>query len=72
VVETAIEQALAAAEERGMKGKVLTPFLLSQMARITEGRSLVANIALLKNNAAVAARIARALRGNGKRVVAWP
>ena len=68
VVETAIEQALAAAEERGMKGKVLTPFLLSQMARITEGRSLVANIALLKNNAAVAARIARALKGTRQRV----
>ena len=62
VVETAIEQALAAAEERGMKGKVLTPFLLGQIAHITEGRSMAANVALLRNNAAVAARIARVLK----------
>ena len=62
LAEGAIERALAAAEEQGMKGKVLTPFLLGQIARITEGRSLVANIALLKNNAVVAARIAGALK----------
>ena len=60
--ERAIERALAAAEEQGVKGKALTPFLLGQIARITEGRSLAANIALLKNNAVVAARIARALK----------
>jgi pseudouridine-5'-phosphate glycosidase len=60
--EKAIERALAAAEGQGAKGKALTPFLLSQIARITQGRSLAANIALLKNNAAVAARIARALK----------
>jgi pseudouridine-5'-phosphate glycosidase len=60
--EKAIERALAAAEGQGVKGKALTPFLLSQIARITQGRSLAANIALLKNNAAVAARIARALK----------
>ena len=62
LAERAIERALAAAEEQGVKGKVLTPFLLAQIARITEGRSLAANIALLKNNAAVAARIAGALK----------
>ena len=61
LAERAIEQALAAAEERGVRGKALTPFLLSQIARLTEGRSLAANIALLKNNAAIAARIAGAL-----------
>ncbi len=60
--EEAIERALAAAEEQGVKGKALTPFLLSQIARVTEGRSLVANVALLRNNAAVAARIGGALR----------
>jgi len=63
LAEKAIERALAAAEEQGVTGKALTPFLLGQIARITEGRSLAANIALLKNNAAVAARIARALKG---------
>ena len=66
LAEKAIEQALAAAEEREVKGKALTPFLLSQIARLTEGASMKANIALLKNNAAVAARIAGALRGEGR------
>lgn len=61
VVEEAIERALTAAQEQGITGKALTPFLLSQIARITEGRSLAANIALLRNNAAVAAQIAKAL-----------
>ena len=61
LAERAIERALKAAEERGVRGKALTPFLLGQIARLTEGRSLAANIALLKNNAAVAAQIARAL-----------
>ena len=61
--EHAIERALAAAEEGGITGKTLTPFLLSQIVHITEGRSMAANVALLKNNAAVAARIASALRG---------
>ncbi|MGA9349637.1 MAG: pseudouridine-5'-phosphate glycosidase [Anaerolineae bacterium] len=62
LAEKAIERALAAAEEQGVKGKALTPFLLSQVARITEGRSLAANVALLRNNVAVAARIAKALK----------
>jgi pseudouridine-5'-phosphate glycosidase len=62
LAEEAIKRALTVAQERGVKGKALTPFLLSQMARLTEGRSLVANVALLKNNAAVAARIAGALK----------
>ena len=63
VAEHAIERALAAAEEQGITGKALTPFLLNQIVNITEGRSMAANVALLKNNAAVAARIASALRG---------
>lgn len=62
LAEEAIAQAIAAADKQGITGKALTPFLLSQIARITKGRSMVANIALLKNNAAVAARIARALK----------
>ena len=64
LAEAAIEQALAAAEERGVIGKALTPFLLSQIAQLTEGASVEANITFLKNNAAVAARIAGALKGN--------
>ena len=68
LAEKAIEQAVAAAHERGITGKALTPFLLNQITYITEGRSMAANIALLKNNAAVAARIAGALRETSQRV----
>jgi len=68
LAEEAIERALAAAEEQGVTGKALTPFLLGQIASLTEGGSMVANIALLKNNAAAAAQIARALRGMSQRV----
>jgi pseudouridine-5'-phosphate glycosidase len=68
LAEKAIERALATAEEQGVAGKALTPFLLSEIARITEGRSLAANITLLRNNVAVAARIAGALRGMSQRV----
>ena len=63
LAEKAIERALTAAQARGITGKVLTPFVLSQMVHITEGKSMAANVALLKNNAAVAARIAGALKG---------
>lgn len=62
VMERAIEQALTAAQAQGITGQALTPFLLSQMVHITEGRSMAANVALLQNNAAVAARIAGALK----------
>jgi pseudouridine-5'-phosphate glycosidase len=68
LAEKAIELALTAAKEYGVAGKALTPFLLSQVAHITEGRSLAANVAFLKNNAAVAARIAGALKGTSQRV----
>ena len=68
LAEEAIERALAAAEEKGITGKALTPFLLSQIAQLTEGASVEANITFLKNNAAVAARIAGALKGMSQRV----
>jgi pseudouridine-5'-phosphate glycosidase len=53
--------ALAEASKRGIAGKAVTPFLLSHMFEITGGRSLATNIALVRNNAALAARIAVAL-----------
>jgi pseudouridine-5'-phosphate glycosidase len=59
-IEPAIAAAVALAERRGIGGKALTPFLLSEIAAATGGRSLEANIALVKNNAHVAARIAAA------------
>ena len=67
LAEKAIERALATAEERGITGKAVTPFLLDQIARSTEGASVESNVAFLKNNAAVAARIAGALRGTRRR-----
>lgn len=56
-----IERALADAEAAGIQGKGTTPYLLKRIFELTEGKSLVSNIALVKNNAAVAARIAVAL-----------
>lgn len=60
-MEGYIEKAVTEAEEKGVSGKAITPFLLARIGELTGGRSRRANIALLKNNAAVAARIARAL-----------
>ena len=57
VLTTALEDA----EWKGVIGPALTPFLLSQMAERSGGATLRANIALLENNARVAAEIARAV-----------
>ncbi len=56
-----IEQALAEANEKGIKGKDVTPFMLAKVKELTEGKSLEANIALVKHNAVVGAQIAVAL-----------
>lgn len=61
--EAAIEEALRVAEERGIRGKVLTPFLLERINEVTAGESQRANVALLENNARVATEIAKALHG---------
>jgi pseudouridine-5'-phosphate glycosidase len=58
-----IEKAVAEARDQKIEGRAVTPFLLSRLARATAGRSLAANIELVKNNAAVAARIAKAYWG---------
>ena len=55
----AITQATAEADAQGVSGKAVTPFLLDRIFHITEGRSLVANIALVRNNARLAAEIAK-------------
>jgi len=60
-VEKAIGQALAAAEREGVRGKAISPFLLERLRLETGGRSLETNIALLQNNAALAAQIAVAM-----------
>ncbi|MEC9197082.1 MAG: pseudouridine-5'-phosphate glycosidase [Pseudomonadota bacterium] len=56
-----ITQALAEAEQQGVSGKGVTPFLLQRIFELTEGRSLETNIALVLNNAALATKIAKAL-----------
>ncbi|APO88301.1 pseudouridine-5-phosphate glycosidase [Donghicola sp. JL3646] len=56
-----IEAALKDAEAQGITAKEVTPFLLDRMYQMTEGRSLTANIALVLNNARLAAKIAAAL-----------
>ena len=53
-----IEAALSEAHSAGITGKDVTPFLLGRMLEATEGRSLAANIALIRNNARLAAAIA--------------
>jgi pseudouridine-5'-phosphate glycosidase len=57
-IEPVIAVALAEADRLGIRGKDITPFLLSEIVQATEGRSLQANIALVKNNAKAAAEIA--------------
>jgi pseudouridine-5'-phosphate glycosidase len=59
-VDNWIEQALEAAATESVGGKALTPFLLKQLAEISDGRTVAANVALVKNNAMLAARIALA------------
>ncbi len=61
VIEPFIEVALREADEKKISGGAVTPFLLARLAELTEGRSVRANIALLKNNVAIAAAIAKAL-----------
>lgn len=56
-----IAQAQAEAEDRGIAAKSVTPFLLQRIFELTEGESLTANIALVRNNARLAAEIARCL-----------
>lgn len=61
-----IERALADAAAQGIAGKATTPFLLKRIFELTEGKSLVSNIALVENNARVAAGIAVALAERGR------
>ncbi len=61
VITPFIEQALAEAAQRGMTAKAVTPFLLQRIFELTGGRSLAANIALVLNNARLAAQIATEL-----------
>ena len=59
--EAEVARALAAAERQGVRGAALTPYLLAQLSDSTGGRSLAANVSLLRGNARVASQIALAL-----------
>lgn len=60
-VEKHLKAALAAAKKQKVEGKLVTPFLLNEMAKRTKGKSLAANLALLENNAKFAGALAVAL-----------
>jgi pseudouridine-5'-phosphate glycosidase len=60
-LEKILAEALKSAGEQGISGKEITPFLLSQMAERSAGKTLSANIALLENNARIAAQVAAAI-----------
>ncbi|URK17743.1 pseudouridine-5'-phosphate glycosidase [Thalassospira sp. GO-4] len=62
-IEGAIDDALAEAQEKGIHGRDVTPFLLARVTQLTEGKSLEANIALVRNNARLGAKIAVAMAG---------
>jgi pseudouridine-5'-phosphate glycosidase len=57
-IESKIQQALNEAKLAGISGKETTPFLLKRIAEITGGNSLATNIALIKNNALLGAKVA--------------
>jgi pseudouridylate synthase len=61
ILEQILAESLKLAAENNVSGKEITPFLLSQMSARSEGRTLAANIALLENNARIAAAIAASL-----------
>jgi pseudouridine-5'-phosphate glycosidase len=61
VADAAIAQAIADSEAAGIRGPAATPFVLARVAELTNGRSVTANLALIENNARVAAEIAASL-----------
>ena len=62
LMEEAIQKALSSMQEKGIKGKEITPYLLSEVKALTGGQSLASNIALMEHNAKIAAQIAVAYR----------
>ena len=60
-IEAVIAEALQQAENEGLRGSAVTPYLLAKISELSDGESLRANLALLRNNAKVAAQIAVAL-----------
>ncbi len=61
IIEPAIEYALQSAKEKQIRGKAITPYLLNEVATVTKGKSLQANISLIQNNVRLGAILARQL-----------
>ena len=59
-IEQAISMSIKEVNERKIEGKEVTPFLLDRISQITDGKSLKTNIALVRNNAVLGAKIASA------------
>jgi pseudouridine-5'-phosphate glycosidase len=57
-LEKILEESMKLADQQNIKGKEITPFLLSKMSELSEGETLKTNIELLKNNAKIASQIA--------------
>jgi len=57
-VEDAIQKALQESQEKNILGRDITPYILKRVAQLTQGKSLAANLALIKNNAKIASLIA--------------
>ncbi|MGI6296317.1 MAG: pseudouridine-5'-phosphate glycosidase [Armatimonadota bacterium] len=66
-VSREVEEAIKQAEQNQIRGKQLTPWLLDKIAELTNGRSIESNVALLKNNAQIAAELACALVNEERR-----
>lgn len=58
IIEDAINNAIKTAEGKNIKGKEITPFLLSEIVNLTKGKSLISNIQLIYNNAKLASEVA--------------
>ncbi|XP_061085884.1 uncharacterized protein zgc:136858 [Conger conger] len=61
ITQEAVRMAVAQASEKGIRGRDVTPFILQRVSELTQGRSLQANMALIRNNARVGSQIACAL-----------
>lgn len=68
-MEPMISKASAEAIQQGIHGQALTPFLLSRISELTQGKSLRTNLALLLNNARLAAQIAGEVNGKREKVI---
>lgn len=64
-IASALDEAIASAAREGVRGKAVSPFLLAQMEKLTGGKTVETNRALLVNNASVAASVAASLSISG-------